>query len=189
MTRSIRALALAALSAAAFTATRVATTTATAAATALTTTAAEHLHLVCDDFRAVLLLAVLFPLTGLEPAFDVDRRTLLQVFTGNFSQAAEEGDAVPLGGFLHFAAGLVFVAVGGCHANVGDSIATGHVTRFRIGAEIADDDDFVDGRHDEFPKVIEVMPPLGPGFSVSAQRRHLHGARNYKPGKSQRGAG
>lgn len=65
------------------------------------------------------------------------------------------------GGFFYFVVGFVFVVVGSCYLNVGDSVVVGYVMCFRIGVEIVDDDDFVDGCYDEFLKVIEVMLLLG----------------------------
>src|SRR5512134_704216 len=56
--------------------------------------AAEQLHLVGDDLGGVLLDAVLVgPLARLQPAFDVDRATLLQVLAGNLGQAVVEDHA------------------------------------------------------------------------------------------------
>src|SRR5204863_466863 len=105
--------------------------------------AAKHLHLLRDNLGAVLLLAVFLPLTGFQTTLDVDRRSLLQILASDFRQATEERDAMPFGGFAHLTATLVLKAIGGCHADVGDRVATGHVTCFRISTEVAHDDDLV----------------------------------------------
>src|SRR5471032_1004257 len=61
-------------------------------------TATQHLHLLGDDVGRVLLYAVFVGvLAGLQAAFDVDRRTFFQILADDFSQAAEERNAVPLG--------------------------------------------------------------------------------------------
>lgn len=110
--------------------------------------AAEHLHLFGDDFGRVTVLAVLaLPLARADAAFDIDRRTLLQVFADDFRQTAEERDAMPLGHFLEIAARLVLVAIGRRETDVRNRVAARQVTDFRIGAEIADEDDLVDGCH------------------------------------------
>src|SRR5438132_12091305 len=58
---------------------------------------AEHLHLVGDDLRHVLVLPVLvLPLARLQAALDVDLAALLQVLAGDLGELAEERDAVPL---------------------------------------------------------------------------------------------
>ena len=66
---------------------------------------------------------------------------------------AEEGDPVPLGSFFHLAAGLVLPAVGSGKPNVRDGVAARQVLRFRIRAEIADQDHFVDRCHFTPPRL------------------------------------
>src|SRR5258708_25150169 len=58
---------------------------------------AQHLHLVGDDLRHVLVLALLvLPLARLHASLDVDLRALLQVLAGDLGELAEERHAVPL---------------------------------------------------------------------------------------------
>src|SRR6185436_20593558 len=84
---------------------------------------AEHLHAVAHDLGGVAVLAFLvLPLARAQAALDVDLRALLQIFAGDLGQAAEEGDAMPLGGFLLLAARLVFPRVGGGDADIGDRV-------------------------------------------------------------------
>src|SRR5471030_1453701 len=95
-----------------------------AAAVAHALTVAQHLHLLGDDVGRVLLDAV-----------------LVGVFTG--LQAAEEGDAVPLGQLFLLAGVAVLRFERGRHGDVGDRVTARHVANFRIATQIADDDDFV----------------------------------------------
>jgi hypothetical protein len=107
--------------------------------------AAKHLHLVGDDVGAEALDAFLVGvLVGAQRPFDVDLAALAQVFTGDFGQLAEELDAVPFGPFLFLAGLLVVPRFGRGDADRRDRAATLGVSGFGIGAEIADQDDFVD---------------------------------------------
>src|SRR5882672_6427874 len=109
---------------------------------------AEHLHHVGADLGAIAVLAVLvLALARAQLALDVDLRALLQVLAGDLGEAAEEGDAMPLGGFLLLAARLVLPRVGRRDANVGDGVTARQIFGFRVGAEIADDDDLVHRCH------------------------------------------
>src|SRR5262245_46250201 len=114
-----------------------------------TFTPAEHLHRVAADLGAVAVLAgfLVLPLARSQAAFDVHLRALLQVFARDLGQAAEKRDAVPLGGFLRLAARLVFPAIGGGDANIGDGLTARQVTRLRVRAQVADDDYLVDRCH------------------------------------------
>src|SRR5699024_3382560 len=104
----------------------------------------QHLHFVGDDFRAVPVLADLaLPFARLQAAFDVDLAALTQILAGNFAQATEHDNAMPFGAFLHFAGLFVPPAIRRGDANIRDRRATSGVTRFRIGAEIANKYDFI----------------------------------------------
>src|SRR4029450_4026043 len=104
----------------------------------------DQLHPVGDDLGRVFFDAILVRvLAGLQPAFDVDRASLLQVFTGDFRLPAEQHDTVPLGFFLLLAT-LVFPRFAGGDVQIGDGVAAGGVARFRITAEIAEQDYLVD---------------------------------------------
>src|SRR5699024_10212429 len=84
------------------------------ATTLLAAAAVEHLHLVGDDLGGVAILAVLaLPFAGAQAAFDVDFRALAQILAGDFSQAVEEHDPVPLGALLGLAGVLVLPRFGG----------------------------------------------------------------------------
>src|SRR5688572_6266149 len=108
---------------------------------------AQHLHDVGDDLGRVLVGSVLvLPLARLEPPFHVHLAALLEVFAGDLGELAEEGHAVPLGLLLHLAV-LVLPLLGGGDADVGDRAALGHVARFRVAPEVADEDDLVHGCH------------------------------------------
>jgi len=113
--------------------------------------AAQQLHAVGDDFRRVLLDAVLVGvLARLQPPLDVDGPALLQVLAGDFRLPPEQHDAVPLGLLLLLAA-LVLPGVGGRDVEVGDRVARSGVAGFGITAEVADQDHFVDGGHNVSP--------------------------------------
>src|SRR5690606_1890506 len=108
-------------------------------------TAAEQLHVLRDDLGRVTILAgfLVLPFTGADAALDIDRRTFLQILTGDFRQATEEGYAVPLRRLLHFAALPVLPAVRRGDPDIGDGVAAGHVARLRIGPEIVDQNHLV----------------------------------------------
>src|SRR5262245_34665609 len=111
---------------------------------AATLAPAEHLHFVRDDFGCIALLSLLIlPLTRAQRAFDVDLAALLQVFAGDLGEPSEERDTVPLGTFLFFAT-LVLPGVGGGNTDVRNRTAFGHIPHFRVAAEVADQDHFVD---------------------------------------------
>jgi hypothetical protein len=114
--------------------------------------AAEHLHLVDADVGGVLLDAVLVGVfAGADRALDVDLRALAQVLRGNLGQPAVEHQAVPFGRLAHLAALLVLPLVGGGDGHVADLVAAREGAGFRVAAEIADEDDFVDGCHVRCP--------------------------------------
>ncbi|EGF31865.1 hypothetical protein IMCC9480_3290 [Oxalobacteraceae bacterium IMCC9480] len=87
-------------------------------------------------------------------AFDVDLRAFFQVLAGDLGELAIERDAVPFGEFFFLAAILVFPAFGGGYRDVSDGVAVGHVAGFRIAAEVADDDDFIDRCHGGFSWMV-----------------------------------
>ena len=106
---------------------------------------AQHLEFVRDDLGGVAILSVLsLPLPGLDPAFDIDLRTLAQVLLRDLGQAAEQHHPVP----FRPLAPLVGLAVGpalvGRDAQIGDGAAARAVAGFGIGPEIADENDLVD---------------------------------------------
>jgi len=116
-----------------------------AAAHATTIAATQHLHFIGDDVDGVAFDAVLVRvLAVLQATFDVDRLALLQVLAGDFRQSVVEGDAVPLGFFDRFAAGLVLAAAGRGDADRADGGTAGCVAHLGIAATVADEDDFVD---------------------------------------------
>jgi hypothetical protein len=88
---------------------------------------AEHLHAIGADLRAVPILArlLVLVLARAQLAFDIDLRALLQILARDLGELAEKADAVPFGGFLLFAAGLVLPGLGSRDADVGDRFARG----------------------------------------------------------------
>ena len=81
------------------------------------TPAAEHFHLISNNFSRVTISAGLFvlPFTRLQFAFDVNAAAFFQVLAGNLSQAAVHADIVPFSFFLLLARLLVFPA--SCRCN------------------------------------------------------------------------
>src|SRR4249919_461656 len=76
--------------------------------------ALEVRDLVRNELGGVALLAgLVLPLTGLEPAFDVDLVALAQVFRGALSLLAPDDDAEPLGLFLPLPRLVLVVPVDG----------------------------------------------------------------------------
>src|SRR5688572_15912899 len=140
-------------------ATAASTTAAVVAPTATAHAAAarvEHLHLVGDDFGGVAVVALfVLPLAGAQRPFDVHLRALLQVLAGDFTQASEQRHVVPLGAFLVLAGLLVLPVFAGGHANVGDRHPRGHGPGFRVCAQVADQDDFVDPPRHGFPFILK----------------------------------
>src|SRR5580658_585578 len=137
--------------AAAFGAARSTTTSRAATGSATrTAAAAEHLQLVADDLGRVTLVALLvLPFAGAQAPFDIDLRALAQIFAGDLGEAPEERHAMPLGALLLLAALLIPPALAGGDAQVGDRRARGHGAGLGVGAEVANQNHFVDAaRHD-----------------------------------------
>src|SRR5690606_34516469 len=110
---------------------------------------AEHLHLVRDDLGRIAVVPVtILPFSRTQTAFDIDLRAFPQVFGRDFRQSAEHRDVVPFGPLLLLAGFLVSPRLAGRQAQVRDGAAARHVARLGIGAEVADQDDFIDAsRH------------------------------------------
>ncbi|ODR93450.1 hypothetical protein AUC69_04415 [Methyloceanibacter superfactus] len=98
------------------------------------------------DLRGVALLALLvLPFAGLQLAFQINLRALLQILLGDLGQAlVEDHDAMPLRALAPLARRLVAPAVAGGDPQIDDGPAILGVADFRIGSEIADENDFVD---------------------------------------------
>jgi len=106
-------------------------------------TTAQELHAIRHDLRGIAVLALfVLPLAGTDSSLDINRRAFLEVFAGNFRELAEKSDPVPLGMLLLLAA-LVLPDLSGCNTDVGHGVATRQVARFRIRAQVADQDYFV----------------------------------------------
>src|SRR5699024_1590169 len=117
----------------------------TATTTAATAAGIQHLHLIADDFGSVAILTVLaLPFAGLQTPLYIHLAALAQIFAGDFRQPREEHHAVPLRALLHFTALLVAPGIRGRDPDISHGRAACSEARFRIRAEIADDDDFVD---------------------------------------------
>ena len=112
-------------------------------ATIATATLSQYLHSRAFDFGCVTVSTFLvLPLARADASLDIQRRTLAQVFAGDFSEAAVENDAMPFGDFPLLAAGLVLPFFGRRQANITDGIAVRCVAGFRVVAKVADKDYF-----------------------------------------------
>src|SRR5580704_806019 len=105
----------------------------------------EQDHGGCHDLGHVLFLIglLVIPAAGLQAAFDVDLVALLEIFPGDFGHALPEHDVVPLGAFLPLPT-FVLVGLVGSQRNLRYCGALRRVLDFRVFAQIANEDDFVD---------------------------------------------
>jgi len=124
-------------------------------------TATQHLHdtreAIDQHFGGIAFLtALILPLAGLQFAFNVDLRALLQVFASDLGELAHEHHAVPLDSLFLLAGLLIAPAFTGGEGDVGDGAAAGHIANFGVLPQITDQDDFVDAArsHVRFPSVI-----------------------------------
>ena len=117
----------------------------------------EQLHDIRYNFSGVPLLALLvFPRTGLDLSFDVHLRSFAQVLFGSFGHAAPNDDVVP----------PVWVVLRNCGPCRFPRLPLGMskrphrrgVAHFRVFAQIAHEDCFVDSCHAS--KVANAMLPL-----------------------------
>src|SRR5690606_8342446 len=110
--------------------------------------AAEHQEVIRDDLgRPAIVAVAVLPLASAELALDEDLRALAQVLGSDLGQPAEHRDVVPLGALLLLAGLPVLPGLGGREANVRDGAPARHVARLGIGAETADELDFVQAAH------------------------------------------
>lgn len=112
-------------------------------AAAVVVTAAEHFHLIGNDVVSGALDAVFaLVFAALDTAFQVHLAAFTQVLTGDFGEFAVHGDVVPFGTFYALAVAVVPRLAGG-NAEVTDGLAVGHIADFRVAAEAADEDNFI----------------------------------------------
>ena len=105
------------------------------------------------------------PFARAQTAFDIHLRALAQIFTRDLGEPVEEHHAVPLGALLGLTAGFVLPGLRGRHGDIRDRAAGWHVFGFRIVAQVANQNDFVDApRHED--------PPVENGRQLPAENRH-----------------
>src|SRR5690606_23823617 len=115
-----------------------------------------------DDLGRVLLDALLIgPFAGLQRAFDVYGRALLQIVFGHLDDVVVEDDhRVPLGLLLALARRLVAPGLRGGDTQVGDAVAVVQRADFRVATQVADQNDLVDAaRHDRCPLFVLSSAP------------------------------
>src|SRR5690348_3954119 len=115
------------------------------ATAAALTLAAQHLHFVGNHVGGVALDPVLVGvLVGAQRALHVHLTPFLQVLARDFGEPAKKLDAMPFGAFLPLAGLLVLPTVRGGDPDGAHRRAGRAVARFRVRAQIADQDDLVD---------------------------------------------
>src|SRR5579883_431262 len=107
--------------------------------------APEHAEIVGDDFEAGALLAFLIlPLAGLNASFDENQGAFFEILLGDFGLLAPNDDLVPFGALLALAV-AVFVGFVGGDGEIGNGLPAGGIASFRIAAQAANENDFIDG--------------------------------------------
>src|SRR4051794_5646145 len=97
-----------------------------------------------DLGRVFLLAGLIRVLAGLQLAFDVDLRALLQELLGDSRQVfVEDHHVVPLGALLALAGGLVLPGFRGGDSEIHYGVAGVEPPHLRVLAEVADQDDLV----------------------------------------------
>src|SRR6185437_7321172 len=110
--------------------------------------AAQHLHFPCNDVRCVAFDAFLIGvLVRADAALDVNLLAFLEVFAGNLRELPEELHAMPFGATLLLSGLLVLPRFGRGDLDRAHRRARCAVARFRVRAQIADQDDLVDAVH------------------------------------------
>src|SRR6476469_9281678 len=109
--------------------------------------------------RVAVLARLILPFARLQLYLEINLRALLQILLGNLRQVlVEDDDAVPFGALAPLAARLVAPALAGGHAQIHDGTAILGVPDFRIGSEVANQNDLVNrSRH-----LLTSMPPPAP---------------------------
>ena len=109
----------------------------------------DEIHRRGVDLRRVPLVAILvFPLAGLDAAFDLHRPALREILMAQLAYASPSDDAVPLGALDPFAV-LVVPGLACRQCEIADGLAVLGLSKFRIPAEVADENGFVDACHAE----------------------------------------
>src|SRR6056297_1067939 len=122
-----------------------------AAAAAAVGAAVEHGQLAAigaqHDLGAVAVLTgLVLPFARLELALDIDLGALAQVLLGHARERlGKDRDRVPLGLFAPLAGVAILPLLGGGDAKVADLAPVLEGAGLGVAAEIADDDDLVDG--------------------------------------------
>jgi hypothetical protein len=146
----------------------------------------KHLQFMSNDFRPRSRLTVLIPALGAKTAFDIDLAAFLQVIAGGIGQFFEKHYPMPFCSLL-FAGFGIFPDFTGCQANGDDFAAViGHVANVRIGAESAQQDDFIYATisHDDFPPVGRArLIKLKPTGAAMGLPRRLIPAEIDTPGR------
>jgi hypothetical protein len=107
--------------------------------------AAEESEIGDDNFSGGFLLAFLIlPFPSLESALEIGLATFLEEFLNYFGLFAPDYEPMPFRALLALAI-AVFVRFVRGNGKIGDRLAAGSVADFRIAAQSADEDYFIDG--------------------------------------------
>ena len=110
------------------------------------------------DFGRIAVLPVfILPFARLQSTFEVNLRAFLEILLGDLGQAfAEDDDAMPFGLLSPFAGVLVAPGFRSRDPQIDDRPAVLCAANFRVGSEIADENDLVDAtRHDALRVAID----------------------------------
>src|SRR5580692_7330116 len=128
------------------------------------------------DFGGIAVLSgLILPFARLQRALDVNLRALLEILLGDPAQILiEDNDAMPFGFFAPLAGSLVLPGIRRGEAQIGHRPTVLGATNFRIGAEVANQDHFVDAScHDTFP--LHEAFPLNNAFPLHCRRSRACG--------------
>src|SRR5206468_7542996 len=123
-----------------------------AAATATAVAAVEQHQFTAEALKhdlggIAVVTRLVGPFAGLDLAFEIDLRALAQIILGHPAEVlVEDHHLVPFGAFLPLAV-LALPALRGGDAHVDDLAAVVERTRFRVRAQITDQDHLVHASH------------------------------------------
>ena len=103
-----------------------------------------------DLGRVPLGAVFIFPLAGLNAAFDINGAALREVLVTHLGGLSPDDDAVPFGSLLALAA-LVVPGLAGRQGEVYDGLAVRSRTELRIATEVTDENCFIDTCHGGAP--------------------------------------
>src|SRR5207244_9473091 len=98
------------------------------------------------EFASLLPALFVVPCIQLEPAFDENGTTLLQIFARDFGEPRPEDD-IDIRDFFAFFAAVEGVLTINSNAEVANGAAFGGITHFGIARQISEENDFIKTGH------------------------------------------